>query len=492
MMCVGMFMAVLDIQVVATSLPTIQVALDIGREQMSWIQTAYFTAEVIAIPMTGFFTRMLSMRGLFVIAVSLFTLASIGCGESGSFGALIIWRVVQGFSGGTLIPTVFSAVILLFPASRQALATMFAGVVALLAPTLGPFVGGWITNAFSWHWLFFINVGPGMIAAMVAFFTLPKAPCRAQEARTLDVSSVGLIAVALASLEVALKKGPAEGWMSIMVGGLLILSTVATYAFVRRTLAARHALIDLRHFADRNFAIGCVLSFILGVALFGSVYLMPVFLAFVRYHDALAIGSIMLVTGFAQLLTAPLAVAVENKCDTRLLSAAGFSALTIGLALSALQTPQSDFDELYWPQVIRGAAFMFCLLPPTRLALGRLRGEQVLDASGLFNLMRNLGGAIGLALIDTVVYSRTGAHALAITERLRAGDIETARLVGIPIASFVAQKGEPANAMVEAVLRPYVEAAAMSHAINDAWMMVALLTASGLLALLFARRLPAV
>ena len=211
-MCVGMFMAVLDVQVVATSLPTIQTALHIAREQMSWIQTAYVTAEVIAIPLTGFLTRVLSMRGLFVISVSLFTLASIGCAESGSFGSLIIWRVLQGLAGGTLIPTVFSAVILLFPASRQALATMFAGVLALLAPTIGLFVGGWITSMYSWHWLFFINVGPGMVAAIVAVITLPKAPYRFHEVRTLDLPGVLLIAVALATLEVALKGAPAQGW----------------------------------------------------------------------------------------------------------------------------------------------------------------------------------------------------------------------------------------------------------------------------------------
>ncbi len=491
MMCVGMFMAVLDVQVVATSLPTIQAALHIAREQMSWIQTAYFTAEVIAIPLTGFLTRMLSMRGLFVISVSLFTLASIGCAESGSFGPLIIWRVLQGLAGGTLIPTVFSAVILLFPASGQALATMFAGVLALLAPTIGPFVGGWITSTYSWHWLFFINVGPGVVAAMVAVITLPKAPYRFHEVRTLDFPGVLLIAVTLATLEVALKEAPARGWLSPVVGGLLCLSAATACAFVRRSLLVPHALIDLRHFTDRNFVIGCTLSFILGIALFSTVYLMPAFLAFVRYHDALAIGSIMLVTGFAQLLSAPLAVVLERRLDTRLLSVLGFAALTIGLALSALQTPRSDYEELYWPQIIRGVAFMFCLLPPTRLALGHLRADQVLDASGLFNLMRNLGGAIGLALVDTVVYSRASVHALTIAERLRAGDIETARLVGLPIARFVAQTNGPPNAMMEAMLRPYVEAAAMTQAINDGWLVITLLTATGLLALLFARRLPA-
>ena len=153
MMCVGMFMAILDVQVVATSLPTIQNALDIPPDQMSWVQTAYLIAEVVAIPLTGFLTRLLSMCWLFVLSVSVFTLASIGCAASDHFPMLIAWRVLQGFSGGTLIPGVFAAVFLLFPVSRQGLATTCAGVLAVLAPTVGPIVGGWITETYSWHWL---------------------------------------------------------------------------------------------------------------------------------------------------------------------------------------------------------------------------------------------------------------------------------------------------------------------------------------------------
>src|ERR1700734_3500350 len=313
MMCVGMFMAILDVQVVATSLPTIQSALAIAPDRMSWVQTAYLIAEVIAIPLTGFLTRALTMRWLFVAAVSVFTLASIGCAASESFAALIAWRILQGFSGGTLIPAVFSAVFLLFPISRQGLATTFAGVLAVLAPTVGPVVGGWITQTYSWHWLFLINVAPGIISAVLAGILLPKEPMRLGEARRLDVLSLALLAIGLAALEVALKEGPTRGWTSGLVAGLLGLSVASAFSFVRRTLSASRPIVSLATFADRSFAIGCLLSFVLGVGLFGSVYLMPVFLAFVRNHNALEIGAIMLVTGIAQLLTAPIAVALEQR-----------------------------------------------------------------------------------------------------------------------------------------------------------------------------------
>jgi MFS transporter, DHA2 family, multidrug resistance protein len=488
MMCVGMFMAILDVQVVATSLPTIQNALDIPPDQMSWVQTAYLIAEVVAIPLTGFLTRLLSMCWLFVLSVSVFTLASVGCAASDHFPMLIAWRVLQGFSGGTLIPAVFAAVFLLFPLARQGLATTFAGVLAVLAPTVGPIVGGWITETYSWHWLFLINVAPGIISAIVAGILLPKEPMRLGEARRLDVLSLALLAIALAALEVALKEAPTRGWTSGLVAGLLALSFASAFSFVRRTLNASRPIVSLATFADRSFAIGCVLSFVLGIGLFGSVYLMPVFLAFVRGHNALEIGAIMLVTGVTQLMTAPIAVALEQRVEARLLTSLGFGVFGVGLGLSGLQTPETDFNAMFWPQVIRGLAIMFCLLPPTRLALGHLAASRVPDASGLFNLMRNLGGAIGLAMIDTVIYTRSPALGTAFTKKLEAGDVDTAKLVGIPLDMFMNRPTGPLEGPALAMVQSLVEKAALVQAINEAWIMIAVLTIGALLCVPFAKK----
>lgn len=490
-MGIGMFMAILDVQVVATSLPTIQNALNIPPEQMSWVQTAYLIAEVIAIPLTGFLTRLLGMRRLFVAAISIFTLASVGCAASGSFGALISWRIVQGLAGGPLIPAVFSAVFLLFPVPRQGIATMMAGVLAVLAPTIGPVVGGWITDTYSWHWLFLINVLPGIASAILAALLLPRTPLRLAEARTLDLQSLALMAIALVALELALKEAPQRGWTAGLVLGLLALSLASAAGFVRRTRLARHPVVDLGSFADRSFTIGCILSFVLGIGLFGSVYLMPVFLAFVRDLDALEIGTIMLVTGLSQLLIAPVAVGLERRIDARLLTAMGFALFALGLGLSAFQTPRTEYDGMFWPQVIRGLAIMFCLLPPTRLALGALDKSRVPDASGLFNLMRNLGGAIGLALIDTVIYSRSALHGAEIVDRLKAGDMETARFVGLPLKIFAAKWNGPVDAATESIIRPLIEKAALTQAINEAWAMIALLTVAALICVPFARGSPA-
>jgi MFS transporter, DHA2 family, multidrug resistance protein len=364
---------------------------------------------------------------------------------------------------------------------------MIAGVLAVLAPTVGPVVGGWITETFSWHWLFLINVLPGAIAALAASVTLPSGQASFDEARHLDVISLALGAVALAALEIAIKEAPNQGWTSPVTAGLLCLCLITAAAFAARTLRAARPLVNLRTFRDRNFTIGCLLSFILGMGLFGSIYLMPVFLAYVRSHNALEIGKIMLVTGVAQLLVAPLAAFLVRRIDERLLTAFGFLLFGIGLAMSSVQTKATDFDEMFWPQLVRGSAIMFCILPPTQLALGHLPKAAIDDASGLFNLMRNLGGAIGIAVIDTVIYTRAPEHAQTIVRRLTAGDMDTVRSLDIPPDVLASAMLDPGK---HVMLAPYIDRVAFVEAINEAWALVAVLTIAALLALPLARRAP--
>ena len=487
LICLGMFMAILDIQVVATSLPTIQNALAISQDAMSWIQTAYLIAEVVAIPLTGLLTRVLTLRWLFVAAIALFTAASVGCAFSTGFGILIAFRVVQGFAGGTLIPAVFAAVFLLFPARLHAIATTVGGVVAVLAPTVGPVVGGWITQTWSWHWLFLINVVPGLIAATATPLLLPRQQMRFADLTKLDVFALVLMAAGLASLEIGLKDAPHYGWSSPHCLSLLFASAACIAIFVRRTLRAIDPVVNLSTLKQRSFAVGCGLSFCLGVGLFGSVYLMPVFLAFVRKHDAFEIGTIMLVTGVAQLVTAPFAAILESRIGARWLTGVGFSMFALGLGMSALQTRLADFDEMFWPQIVRGVAIMFCLLPPTRLALGTLSEAEVPDASGLFNLMRNLGGAIGIAVIDTILYGRTPVHAEDFRIRLLAGDVTAAQAIGLDPELFASRLSAPPDARAIAFVRPLVEKASLALSTNEAWAFLAGVALVGLLLVPLAR-----
>jgi MFS transporter, DHA2 family, multidrug resistance protein len=478
-MGLGMFMAILDIQVVATSLPQIREALEIAPERMSWVQTAYLIAEVIAIPLTGWLTRMLTMRGLFATAVAIFTAASIGCASSTGFEELTAWRVVQGFAGGTLIPLVFTAVFLLFPKRVEPLATTIAGVLAVLAPTLGPIVGGWITQTWSWHWLFLINVIPGIVACMAGWLFLPRERPDFALATSVDLHALLCIALSLAALEIGLKEAPQRGWSSPVSLGLFALCITGCFLFVRRSLQAPSPVVNLRTLSDRRLAVGCALSFLTGVGVYGSIYLMPVFLAFVRGHGPLRIGEIMLVTGIAQLVAAPLVIQAERRVDAATLTVIGFVAFGIGLGLSSFETRDTDFDAMFWPQVIRGVAIMLCLLPPTRVALGHLPPDRVPDASSLFNLTRNLGGAIGIAWIDTIIWSRAPVHAERLLDRLRMGDLDTARGIGIPEMYLSGPLPSLDSPLVQAFLRPLLEKAGLVAAINEAWAMIAVIVLVG-------------
>jgi DHA2 family multidrug resistance protein len=319
---------------------------------------------------------------------------------------------------------------------------------------------------------------------LVAAFLLPRDRSDLGFARSLDLKSLILMAIALAALEILLKEAPQRGWTSGLAVGLFGACAATGAAFLYRTLRAMRPVIDLAILRDRDFALGCWLSFVLGFGLYGSVYLMPLFLGLVRLHSAFEIGQVMLVTGIAQLLTAPIAVQVERRCDPKLLSAFGFALFGLGLALSYFQTWESDFDQMLWPQVIRGIAIMFCLLPPTRIALGHLAPERVPNASGLFNLMRNLGGAIGIALIDTVIWVRAPLHVDAIVQRLLAGDLATAIFVGLPTDRFTGKPLSPVDADTQELARPLVERAGLVSAINEAWAMMALAMMLALVAIL--------
>lgn len=482
-MCIGMFMAILDVQIVVTSLPTIQDALGIAPEQMSWVQTAYLIAEIIAIPLTGWLTRVLSLRGIFVAAASVFAVASAGCAVSDGFASLIAWRVIQGFAGGMLIPIVFSAVFLIFPGRGQALATTLAGVLAVLAPTVGPISGGWITSSFSWHWLFLVNILPAIFAIATAALFLPRTEARRSEARNLDLIAVLTLAAALAALEIGVKDAPQSGWLSNWALALMAVMVSSSAVFAWRALSQPKPFVDLRAFADRNFALGCAMSFVLGIGLYGAVYLMSVFLGFVRQHNAFGIGEVMLVTGAAQLVMAPLAVWLEQRVSAKLLSVVGFLFFGVGLAMSIYDTPQTDFHGMFWPQVVRGLAVMLCLLAPTRIALGHIAPDRVPDASALFNLMRNLGGAIGIALIDTIIFGRTMDHGADIKGKLLARDHAMFDFTGLPFL----QPGQQVTAEMTATARPIVERAALTISITEAWMMLAAITAIGVLLALAVR-----
>jgi DHA2 family multidrug resistance protein len=490
-MCLGMSMAVLDIQIVASSFTTMESALHVTADRLSWIQTGYLMAEVIAIPLTGWLTRAFSLRWMFAAATFGFTLASVACATCDSLGPFIAFRVVQGFCGGMLIPGVFTSVFAMMPEKHRVAATALAGTFAVVAPTIGPAAGGYLTEHYSWNMIFLINVVPGLAVAATVLRFVRHGQADLRELSRIDYVAVLLAAICLATLELVLKEAPKRDWQGAFVYLSILVCVVSGTGAIRRSLKAAHPFVDLYRFRERTFTLGCMLSFVLGLGLYGSVYLLALFLGLVREHSPWDIGVIMIVSGAAQLLTAPLAALLEVRVDARLLTAIGYGMFAVGLIANGFATAETDYDGLFWPQAIRGASVMLCILPATRLALDTLNPTGVADGSALFNLMRNLGGAIGIALVDTVLVQRTTAHAQDLAARLQAGDAGAAALVGLPTQYFQGRDMGPVDQAMRDYAEPLVRKAALVQSFNEAWLLIGVLFALSLLAVPFMKARPA-
>ncbi len=471
-MSIGMFMAILDIQIVASSLPDIQAGLRIPRHVLNWVQTSYLIAEVIAIMLTGCLTPVLSTGGLFTAAIAGFTLSSIGCAWSGSWQLLILCRTIQGFCGGAIIPTVFSAGYKLFPPSLQPRATLLAGSLAVLAPTLGPCLGGYITARYDWPWLFLVNVIPGVVVALLTGTLIRVDRADLAAWRRIDGAAAIALSLMLAAIELLLNRAPEQGWSS--PEALLYLAAIPFLGAFGIAHCRSHPvpLIDLRLFTDRRFAAACGLSFVFGAGLYGSVYLLPLFLGFVRSHDSLEIGIIMTAMGAAQLLSAPLAAYADQRWPAAVVAAFGMVLFAAGMIANGFETPRSDARELLSPQILRGCGVLLVMLPLTRIALAGQPADRLADASAMVNLCRNLGGAIGIAVVDTISTNRAPRLANALGERLQGGDRESAGFVGLPLARFHGTPLGPVSAADRDFVKPLIDHAAATLAFNEAWLVL--------------------
>lgn len=410
-MVVGMFMAILDIQIVASSLSEIQAGLAASRDEISWVQTAYLIAEVIMIPLTGFLSRLLSTRYTVVAAAAGFTFFSVMCATSGSIEEMIVWRVLQGFIGGAMIPTVFATSFIIFPGAKRSGIVALIGLIATLAPTIGPTLGGYLTENFSWHWIFLINIIPGAIVIIGTWTLIDIDKPHLALIEGFDYIGLLAMAICLGCMEYVLEEGAASDWFSDE--NLVLLAFIAAAAaivFFYRTLTQPNPVVDLSAFRHRNFALGTLFGFILGVGLYGWTYIMPLYLARVRELNSLQIGEIMFVTGAFQILSAPLAGTLSRRLDPRVMMACGFALFAAAMLLSSRMTADWDYRELFAPQACRGLALMLCMIPINNLALGTLPHDRIKNASALYNLFRNLGGAFGLAIINTVINSRQQVH----------------------------------------------------------------------------------
>lgn len=475
----GMFMAILDIQIVSSSLGEIQAGLSAAPEEISWVQTSYLIAEVIMIPLSGFLARALSTRVLFTISAAGFTLASVLCATATSIEQMIVYRALQGFIGGGMIPTAFAAAYTVFPKKAQPPVMALVGLTVTLAPTVGPTIGGYLTELFSWHWLFLVNVIPGIAATLLAWFLVDFDEPDHGLLRRFDFVGLAAMAIFLGSLEYVLEEGQKNDWFQDTTILLLAALGLATgIGFFVRVLRAETPIVDLRAYLDRNFAVGSLLTFVLGIGLYGLTYLYPLFLARVRGYTSLQIGETVFVTGAFMFMTAPIVGIAARWADPRRLILFGLVLFAVSCLDLTRITGDWAFGELFLPQAMRGVALMFCMIPINVVALGTLPPDRIKNASGLFNLTRNLGGAFGLAAINTVLEGRMDLHAARLADHVAWGSqVAEDRLAGIA-ASLEATLGADAGSAALQRLAGLVNQQAMILAFSDVFLILGVLFAA--------------
>jgi len=410
-MVTGLFMAIMDVQIVTSSLTQIQGGLSASADEIAWVQTAYLIADVVMVPMSGTLSRLLSTRVLFVIATLGFTGASVLCATATSLGQMILYRALQGFCAGAITPGVWPVIYTKFRGRQLATMIVISSVILSLSSTLGPTLGGFLTDTFSWHWLFLVNIVPGLLVAAVVWVTIDIDKPDWSLLRSFDLTGLVLMAIFLGCLEYAIEEGPRWDWLDDQtIRAAVVVSGVASVFFFWRVLSYRQPIVDLRAFTNRNFALGAFYTFMLGIGMYGTTYLVPLFLAQVRGYNALQIGVTVVVVGLITMAMAPLSTHIARKLDLRLMLAIGLGLFALSMYLTATLTNQTGFWELFAPQAVRGFALIFCYLPANLIALSSVPVDRLKNAAGLYNLTRDLGGAIGLATIGTIMNNRLHFH----------------------------------------------------------------------------------
>jgi DHA2 family multidrug resistance protein len=488
-MCVGMFIALLDIQIVASSLQDIGGGLSAAQDQISWVQTAYLIAEIIMIPLSGWLTRVFSTRWLFTASAAGFTAASMLCGLAWNIQSMILFRALQGLLGASMIPTVFTSSFHYFQGPHRVYSAAVIGTIASVAPTLGPVIGGWITDTLNWHWLFYINLVPGVAITVLIPLLVKIDEPDISLLKEADYPGIVLMAIGLGTLEYVLEEGTRWNWFDdATIKTCAIIAGAAGILFVIRSLTFARPVVDLRALGNRNFSLGCLLSFITGVGIFSTIYLTPLFLGYVRGFSAWQTGTAIFSTGVASMVGVPVYIVLARKFDTRYLMMFGLA--TFGLSMWSFSFITHDWGaaQLFLPQVLRGFPQVFAVAPSVNLGLGSLPPERLKYASGLFNMMRNLGGAVGIAVCGAILNDRTNFHFLAIASNLTPANGAMVRLMDNMTLRYGAIPGSPQAGHVAALKQlwqlAYREASTIAYADAFRAIMVAFVVATILVPLM--------
>jgi DHA2 family multidrug resistance protein len=413
----GAFMAVLNIQIVNASLANIQGGIGAGIDDGGWISTSYLIAEIVVIPLSGWLAQVFSIRIYLLTNAVLFLVFSAACALAQDLPQMIALRAVQGFTGGVLIPLAFTLIITLLPKTKQPIGQALFAISATFAPAIGPTIGGYLTENWGWQYIFYVNVVPGAIMIGMLYFSLEAAPMNLSLLREGDWLGIATMAIGLSALQTVLEEGNKDDWFgSPFIVRFAVIAAIALPLFVLVELTSKKPLLNLRLLFRRNFGFGVLANFLLGVALYGSVYILPVYLSRIQGYNSEQIGMVLAWTGLPQLVLIPLVPRLMKRVDPRILIGVGFALFAASNFMNISMSNDYAGDQLFWPNVVRavGQAIMFA--PLAAVATAGIEAKNAGSASALFNMMRNLGGAIGIAALQTLLTKREQYHSNVLSQ----------------------------------------------------------------------------
>ena len=488
----GAFLAILNIQIVSSSLADIQGAIGAGVDEGGWITTAYLVAEIIVIPMSGWLARVFSVRSYLLANTAVFLVMSVACAFTTNLSQMIVARALQGFAGGVLIPLAFSIIMTKLPPSKHTIGLSIYSVSAIFAPAIGPVIGGFCNETFGWQSIFYVNLLPGAVMFAVLWFSLDPEPRHLELLRKGDWLGIATIAVGLGSLETVLEEGNKDDWFgSPLIVRLSVVAAVSLVAFLVVEFVRKEPLLQLRLLARRNFGLGTLANFFFGLSMYGWVYIVPVYLARNQGYNAEEIGEVLVWIGLPQLAILPFLPKVMKRVDPRVLVVGGF-ALFIGGSLLATGL-NNDFSgpQFLSANLARAIAQCMVMTPLSALAVAGIERAHAGSASALYNMLRNLGGAIGIALLQTFLTKRTQFHSEVLTSHVSLLDGATqARLSGAAARFMRLGQADPDRARHQAMvaLGGAVHRQASELAFSDTIILQSALLGIAFVAVLFIRK----
>lgn len=414
----GCFMAVLDIIVTNSSLRDIAGTLAASSDEISWVPTSYLVAEIVVIPLTSWLSAAFSLKKYLLVNSILFVFFSVCCGQARSLDLMILFRVLQGFTGGVLIPLSFVVILTYLPPSKRPIGMAMFSVTATFAPALGPLLGGWLTDSYGWPFVFYINVIPGILLIAAVWFTMESQPMNLGLLKKGDWWGILTMAIGLAAFEIVLEDGNRKDWFGDP-GIVKLAWTAAIFipAFILIELRQKEPLVDLRLFARRNFGLGSIVNVALGIGLYGVVFILPVYLGQIHGYDATQIGTVIIWLGLPQLLVIPLVPKLMKHFDTRIIIGVGILFFGGSSFFNAHLNSYFAGPQFYIPLIIRALGQPLIMVPLSAVTTsGMAKGRESGAASALFNMMRNIGGSIGIAGLSTLLSVRERFHSERIGE----------------------------------------------------------------------------